>query len=339
MAAQGKNTGLQVGLIIAVVVALIASVAAFLLYRTDQQNEARYAAGQREKDSVQTAAESARQDLSLVKQALGVQAADVGTPLRRRRRHGAGHGELQVDGPHRRGRGGLAALRGGDPQGAARRRPHEGGRAGPPNRPAAARDQRAGVPLQRAGHAVLRRRHPGEPGPGGRAVPGGRAGQQRGPGPPRGRGRAQRPPGREGGDRGPEEQPDPRAGGRGRGPRPHQPAARRDPGGQRHPPVRLRGRQGRQRRAPHRDDLRRPRRGRRAAAGRDVQRLRQGQGRPDRRRPGGPEGVDRDHQRRPHQLRGPRAGERLPQPDLPPATRSSRRSGAAAGPGSTRSSG
>ena len=80
MAAQGKNTGLQVGLIVAVVVALIASVAAFLLYRTDQQNEARYAAGQREKDSVQTAAESARQDLSLVKQALGVQAADVGTP-------------------------------------------------------------------------------------------------------------------------------------------------------------------------------------------------------------------------------------------------------------------
>ena len=80
MAAQGKNTGLQVGLIIAVVVALVASVAAFLLYRTDQQNEARYADAQREKSNVQTAAESARQDVSLLKSAVGVQAGDVGQP-------------------------------------------------------------------------------------------------------------------------------------------------------------------------------------------------------------------------------------------------------------------
>ena len=80
MAAQGKNTGLQVGLIIAVVVALIASVVAFLLYRTDQQNEARYAQGEREKSNVSTAAEQARQEVSLLKTALGVQAGDVGLP-------------------------------------------------------------------------------------------------------------------------------------------------------------------------------------------------------------------------------------------------------------------
>ena len=78
MAAQGKNTGLQVGLIIAVVVALVAAVVAFLLYRSGTQNETRFASIQREKDNVQTAAETARSELSRVKQALGVQAGDVG---------------------------------------------------------------------------------------------------------------------------------------------------------------------------------------------------------------------------------------------------------------------
>ena len=78
MAAQGKSTGLQVGLIIAVVVALIAAVAAFILYRNDQQNAARYASIDREKQNVQSAAERARQELSEVKRVLGITATETG---------------------------------------------------------------------------------------------------------------------------------------------------------------------------------------------------------------------------------------------------------------------
>ena len=78
MAAQGKSTGLQVGLIIAVVVALIASVAAFILYRGDQQNQARYAAIEREKQNVSSAAEEARSQLEQVKQMVGAGTGEVG---------------------------------------------------------------------------------------------------------------------------------------------------------------------------------------------------------------------------------------------------------------------
>ena len=78
MAAQGKNTGLQVGLIIAVVVALIAMVAAFIIYRNDSQQQTRYNTIEREKNNVQTANEAVRSELEAVKQLVGETAAEVG---------------------------------------------------------------------------------------------------------------------------------------------------------------------------------------------------------------------------------------------------------------------
>ena len=78
MAAQGKNTGLQVGLIIAVVVALIATVAAFIFYRNDQQTALRLDGVGREKANVQQVNETLRQELSVVKSKIGATASDVG---------------------------------------------------------------------------------------------------------------------------------------------------------------------------------------------------------------------------------------------------------------------
>ena len=78
MAAQGKSTGLQVGLIIAVVVALIATVAAFIIYRQDGQNQVRYLQIEQEKSSVQTVNETLRRELEAIKGKAGSNASDSG---------------------------------------------------------------------------------------------------------------------------------------------------------------------------------------------------------------------------------------------------------------------
>ncbi|QDT17411.1 hypothetical protein [Alienimonas californiensis] len=78
MAAQGKSTGLQVGLIIAVVVALIASVAAFIIYRQDSQNQVRYATIEQEKENVQRVNETLRNEIAAIKQTLGTTASEAG---------------------------------------------------------------------------------------------------------------------------------------------------------------------------------------------------------------------------------------------------------------------
>ncbi|MFH5805213.1 hypothetical protein [Alienimonas sp. DA493] len=78
MAAQGKSTGLQVGLIIAVVVALIASVAAFIIYRQDSQNQVRYATIEQEKENVQRVNETLRNELAEIKRTVGTTASETG---------------------------------------------------------------------------------------------------------------------------------------------------------------------------------------------------------------------------------------------------------------------
>ena len=78
MAAQGKNTGLQVGLIIAIVVALIGLVAAFIFYRADQEANLRVAQLEQEKRGLGDRNEELFQELSVVKQKVGTTLSDVG---------------------------------------------------------------------------------------------------------------------------------------------------------------------------------------------------------------------------------------------------------------------
>ena len=78
MAAQGKSTGLQIGLILAVAVAVVAVVAAFIIYKNDAANQAKLVALADQKESTQAANQKLREELEAVKQTVGVTASKVG---------------------------------------------------------------------------------------------------------------------------------------------------------------------------------------------------------------------------------------------------------------------
>ncbi len=78
MAAQGKSTGLQIGLILAVVVALIASVAAFIIYRDADERQVEYQQAQTEKENVTRANATLREEIEALKTKVGSTASEMG---------------------------------------------------------------------------------------------------------------------------------------------------------------------------------------------------------------------------------------------------------------------